>query len=310
MNKQNISDMNKITSLMNHSDIDLWSDDEPVENNTDEPDSVETTGGYNMRQLYHSTTPWEMQATVSDWEEGLTDTIKYTIDPLLTEKRDEIAPGTCPGGPNKGKPIFQFLPLNKSLDDGGTMVSESDNCISIIPAGFRDGNTPNTMNPVREEIGGHSTLMSLIHVITIPKNKRIYNASTLKKEHLPLLEEMKELGTHSVNMLMKGTKDMLGSFKWVYSQDGEIEMKDGSKKSTRVVKEDLSPKCQNNYHRKIPNPDIRNSFHVYPSASIGWLHLHSYVGDLLTSAHDTMERDAKEKGFRKNVSYDEIINQL
>ena len=83
------------------------------------------------------------------------------------------------------------------------MVCESTNCISFIPAGFRNASTPNTMNPVREEIGGTTALMSLVHVLTIPKDVRIYNAATLRKEHLPVLEEMEELGQKAVDILME-----------------------------------------------------------------------------------------------------------
>ena len=87
-------------------------------------------------------------------------------------------------------------------------------------------------------------------------------------------------------------------------------MSDGSKKSASVVKTDLSPSCQQNFHRKILNPTILNSFHVYPAASVGWLHLHSYVGELLTTAHDSMETAYAEKGLRKNTPYDEVIDSL
>jgi hypothetical protein len=152
--------------------------------------------------------------------------------------------------------------------------------------------------------------MSLVHVLTIPKVQRVYNASTLTEEHLPLLQEMKELGEKSTMILMKGSKTTMGSFKWQYSQEGDVEMSDGTMKSMKVVKTDLSPKCQKNFHKKIPNPTIFNSFHVYPAASIGYLHLHSYVGELLTTAHETMSRDAKEKGYHKNVPYEVVVKQL
>jgi len=265
-----------------------------------------TAPGYDMRKLYRETNSWELHAAVTAWEKGETDTIMW-----LDESGKEVfVPETCPGGPN---PVLtQFPPLNKSFEEGGTKVAESGNCISFIQAGFRGGKTPNTMNPVREDIGGTSALMSIVHVLTIPKDVRIYNAVTLTKEHLPLLQEMKELGEKAVMILMKGSKTTMGSFKWQYSQEGAVEMIDGTIKSMKVVKTDLSPKCQKNFHKKISNPTIFNSFHVYPaaSASIGYLHLDSYVGELLTTAHDTMSRDAKEKGYHKNVPYDVVVKQL
>ena len=249
---------------------------------------------------------WELQGAVDAWEQGTTDTIAYEDG----EGGEVYAPGTCPGGPNIGRPVFQFLNMGKSFADGGTMVAESANCISFIPAGFRDAATQNTMNPVREEIGSASALMSLVHVLTVPKDIRIYNAVTLKPEHKPLLEEMRVLGEKAVGILMSGPKEMMGSFKWVYTQNGTIQMKDGSTKSLEVVREDLSPTCQKNYRKKVKSPEVLNSFHVFPASSIGWLHLHTYIGDLLTTAHDTMEDEAWAKGYRKNTSYDVVVSNI
>ena len=260
----------------------------------------------NLFGKYQEETAWDLQEAVDSWEKGTTDTISYQDD----EGSVVYAPGTCPEGPHIGKPVFQFLNMGKSFADGGTMVAESANCISFIPAGFRDAPTQNTMNPVREEIGSASALMSLVHVLTVPKDIRIYNAATLTPEHKPLLEEMRVLGEKAVSILMSGPKEMMGSFKWVYSQNGTIQMKDGSTKSLSVVQTDLSPTCQLNYRKKIKNPEVLNSFHVFPAASIGWLHLHTYIGDLLTTAHDTMEDSAYAKGYSKNTSYDVVISNI
>ena len=125
-----------------------------------------------------------------------------------------------------------------------------------------------------------------------------------------LLKEMKDLGEKAVNVLMNGPKEMVGSFKWVYSQTGTIQMNDGSLRSLEVVKTDLSPSCQQNYRRKVSNPKVLNSFHVFPASSIGYLHLHTYVGDLLTTAHETMEDEACAKGYRKNTSYEVVVSNI
>ena len=249
----------------------------------------------------------EFQEAVSNWEQGLADEISY-IDGLNLKV---YASGTAPGGPNIGKPVFQYKkePF-KTFGDGGLMIAESDNCVSFIPGGFRDAPTINTMNPIREEIGGESALMSLVHIVTIPKNTRIYNASTLKKEHIPLLNEMKELGEKAVSILLAGPKEMIGSLQWVYNQSDQITMSDGSKKSQVVTISDLSLSCQNNFNKKLQKYNILNSFHVYPAASVGWLHLHTYVGDLLTKAHDTMEQTAQSKGYKKNTDFDEVVSVL
>ena len=255
---------------------------------------------------YHDTSV-EFQEAVSKWEQGLSDEISY-IDGFELKV---YASGTAPGGPNIGKPVFQYKkePF-KTFGEGGLMIAESDNCVSFIPGGFRDAPTINTMNPVREEIGGESALMSLVHIITIPKKTRIYNAATLKKEHIPLLEEMRKLGNKAVDILLNGPKEMIGSLQWVYRQSGDIVMNDGSKKSQVVTISDLSLSCQKNYNKQLNKYKILDSFHVYPTTSVGWLHLHTYVGDLLTTAHDTLESTAKAKGYKKNTMYDEVIQAL
>ena len=248
----------------------------------------------------------EFQEAVALWENNESETISYT------DEQGQLVhcPGTIGGGSFAGKPAFQAFNLKKSFSDGGTLVAESDNCISFIPAGFRGGPTQNTMNPVREDIGGSSALMSLVHVLTIPKEQRIYNAATLRREHIPLLDEMKELGEKAVNILLNGPKEMMGSLKWVYAQSGEIEMTDGTKKSLLVTMDDLSTKSQMNFSKTPSKSPIINSFHVYPAASIGWLHLHSYLGDFLTTAHDTMELDASKKGYKKNTDFEEVMTSL
>ena len=249
----------------------------------------------------------EFQGAVRNWEQGFSDEISYLDDCQVKT----YASGTAPGGPNIGKPVFQYKkePFN-TFGDGGLMIAESENCVSFIPGGFRNAPTINTMNPVREEIGGESALMSLVHIVTIPKKTRIYNAATLRKEHIPLLEEMKELGNKALKILIAGPKEMIGSLKWVYNQSGEIKMSDGSKKSQVVIISDLSLSCQKNFNKDLSKYKIHDSFHVYPAASVGWLHLHTYVGDLLTKAHDTMESIAQANGYKKNTMYDEVINSL
>ena len=248
---------------------------------------------------------------VDKWEKGEANTISWESDGSTI-----YAPGTI-----QGKPIYQSQDMCKSFNEGGTMIAESENCVSLIPSGFQEGTTINTMNPIREEIGGPYTLMSIAHVITIPKKERIYNACTLKKKHHILLDEMKELGQKAVTILINGNNRMIGSIQWCFSQSGCVIMNNERMIPQMVdIYKDISPFCL------IPNNNcgvyqiesdetnlidsIRHSFNVFPSANIGWLHLHSYVGNLLTTAHDTMERNALEKGYKKNTSYEEVVLPL
>ena len=57
----------------------------------------------------------------------------------------------------------------------------------------------------------------------------------------------------------------------------------------------------------IDESEVSHSFHVGDAASIGWLHLHSYMTKLRTSAYDTMEMMTN---YRKNTPFDEIMDGL
>lgn len=46
---------------------------------------------------------------------------------------------------------------------------------------------------------------------------------------------------------------------------------------------------------------IRHTFHMHPSHSIGWLHMHNFVDSLRTKAYDEQEDHARELGMLKNV---------
>ncbi len=252
----------------------------------------------------------ELNVCIGEWERGNSETM------LLNGKSID---GTIPGGDNIGKPVFQFLPV-KSLSDGGTMVMESQNCHAIIPAGFRDAPTVNTMNPVRYEIGRLSTLMSILHVIVIPKEKRIYNATTLNSSHRDLLFEMRELGRDAITKLIRADVDMIGSLKWQLKQTGNITMNNGKVYNTFIKTNDMSSRghckrnlknaCNDKLSDNFMIDSIRHYFHVGESASIGYLHLHSTADCFNTIARDIMEDKAKSKDTIKNTPFDEIIKLL
>ena len=252
----------------------------------------------------------ELNVCIGEWERGKSETM------LLNGK---CIDGTIPGGDNVGKPIFQFLPV-KSLSDGGTMVMESQNCHAIIPAGFRDASTVNTMNPVRYEIGRLSSLMSILHVIVIPKLERIYNATTLNSSHRELLIEMRQLGRDAIAKLILSDENMIGSLKWQLNQTDNITMKNGKVYNTSIKTNDMSSRgrCKRNLKNARENKlsdnfmidSIRHYFHVGQSASIGYLHLHSTADCFNTIARDIMEDKAKSNGTIKNTPFDEIIKLL
>ena len=252
----------------------------------------------------------ELNVCIREWERGKSETM------LLNGKN---IPGTIPSGDNMGKPVFQFLPV-KSLRDGGTMVMESQNCRAIIPAGFRKGPTVNTMNPVRYEIGGLSALMSILHVVVIPKETRIYNATTLNSSHRDLLIEMRQLGQDAVTKLIRADVNLIGSLKWQLTQNKSITMNDGNVYNTFIKMDDMSSngRCKRNLVNARDGKlsvnfminSIRHYFHVGVSASIGYLHLHSTADCFNTLTRDIMEDKAKSKDTIKNTPFNEIFKLL
>ena len=245
--------------------------------------------------------------------------VARTIDRWEKGEIDEIKPPPH-GFLGNGMPLFQFLDISKSFEQGGTMVAESENCRAIIPAGFRRAPTLNTMNPVKFAIGGESALMSLCHVLVVPKNVRIYNAVTLRKTHLRLLSEMEELGSIALQKLIEGTADEPGSIRWHLTQSGEIAMDDDTIEDVTLDSDDFTEGSRDSFKglsdgrfEDIKEESLANmkfSFHLNDMASIGYLHMHCYLGNLLTKAYTAMEEKAIAKGLRKNTPLDEVIYMI
>uniref|UniRef100_A0A6C0F5E6 Uncharacterized protein n=1 Tax=viral metagenome TaxID=1070528 RepID=A0A6C0F5E6_9ZZZZ len=256
---------------------------------------------------FHSDKNKETLEVIRKWEQEESDTMLLENKPIH---------GVVPNG----KPVFQFLDVSKRFHEGGTMVAHSRNCIAFIPAGFRKAPTYNSMNPVKYSLGGLSALMSLAHILVIPKNRRIYNALTLKRTDLRLVSEMEELGSIALLQLIRGPASMPGSIRWQLSQTGTIEDTEGNAHSLKIDTEDISESCQENFQLFIQGrlqelldqseASMKFSFHVGNQASIGYLHLHAYLGNLLTIAHDKMECKASEQGVRKNTPLDDVIYMM
>ena len=247
---------------------------------------------------------------------GDTSPVPQEIERWENNEIDEIKPPPH-GFLGNGMPLFQFLDISKTFEQGGTLVSESENCRAIIPAGFRKAPTFNTMNPVKFAIGGESALMCLCHVLVVPKNVRIYNAVTLKKTHIRLLSEMEELGATALKTLVEGTADVPGSIRWQLTQSGEIEMSDGPIKSVALEADDFAESCRDSFKglsdgrfEQIQEESLgkmKFSFHLGDMASIGYLHMHCYLGNLLTHSHEVMEAKAEKQDLRKNTPLDDVI---
>ena len=262
----------------------------------------------NTFETYHQFyTDKKLVKTIIDWENGKTNVLR-------------IEGKSIHGVLGNGMPLFQFLDISKGFSEGGTTVAESENCFAIIPAGFRGGPTFNKMNPVKFSMGQYSALMSLCHVLIVPKNERIYNALTLEKCHLTLVSEMEDLGARALMKLIEGTASDPGSIRWQLTQSGTMKMADDTEMNTQVTEDDFNDSCKDSFKGLLDGrmetileeckSHMKFSFHLGTMASIGYLHMHAYLGNLLTVAYDKMEENARKEGLPKNTPLDDVIYMM
>ncbi len=202
------------------------------------------------------------------------------------------------GVTNDGKPLFQWL-----LDRGWVKIlAQTEKHIAFIPAGFnKDKNDKLSegdklsvgelaslkgINPVQHRLGGSAALMSLLHVLVIPKldYMRVFNAVTLPGKDYDF-DDARKCGEQAIRKLKRGPASEVGSLAFWLQQTGNLAVCDddlSAKKGT------VLPKTARNHEMKI-----QRSFHVYGNNSIGYLHMHVYDGNLLTKAYDEMKGDSK-----------------
>jgi hypothetical protein len=266
----------------------------------------------NTNRVYEEFFQSEEAKTFLKWEKNETDEIRN-------------ADGTTPHGvlPN-GKTVFEVVDCSKSFKEGGTMITQSDHFDILIPGGFRDFETVNKMNPVKYSLAGTRALMSLVHLIAVPRKDskiRICNAVTMDQiQHKRLICEMKEALVKGAIILIDGNPDMPGSIRWHLSQCSQVTLPDGTAALTLLNMEDMSPSCWDSYDGftdgrfgEIINAaknSIEFSFHLTDVCSIMHLHGHGYAGNLLTLAHDKMEEEAEASGTVKNTPVDEVVEMI
>ena len=246
------------------------------------------------------------------------------------------APGSLPmKGDKFGKTVFQndlqvLLPNESTMkiktpEDGGTLVFETTGdlaCKAFMPAGFRGGPTPNTMNPYRSEMGDptgttpQNCATSWGHIVVIPVNYNIYNAITLTEGHIHLLGEMERVGKVALKMLSEGDADMVGSLRWAMAQDSIIEMNDERSVSTKLLNTDFVDdeaflKCQSEGVVSVQDmirDTTESTFHVGRAASVGFLHLHVRPNCFDLVSKVGMDEQAAEKGYIKQTLLEDVVS--
>jgi hypothetical protein len=191
-----------------------------------------------------------------------------------------------------------------------------------MPADFRGGPTPNTMNPYHTEQGNptgetpQNCATSWGNIVVIPVNHKIYNAITLTEEHLPLLAEMDRVGKVALKVISEGGTDMVGSLRWAMAQDSMIEMNDGRYVSTKLlntefVDDEAFLKCQSEGVDSVQDmigDTTESTFHVGRAASVGYLHLHvrPTCFDLVSKV--AMDEHASEKGYINQTLLEDVVS--
>lgn len=230
----------------------------------------------------------DQKEEIEAWENGFIDNFRGNIKGVI---------------PSMGKSVFQmcFDPDN-TMFEFTTLLEETDEYVVIVPAGYRSDRAPTykTANPPMSRMGGNSALMSLVHVLVIPK-RRIYNALTLWKKDIPLVKKMQDVADKWVCYL--STADETVPFSKAWMLNGHISENPALQEEFKIVPEDMSlvnnsrtPFCP--YGTLHPdNVPVATTFHI--NHSIGWLHMHGFANNLLTTGYDIHHK--------KNVSVDSVL---
>lgn len=255
------------------------------------------------------------------WEKGENMNMKF---------KDKVPKGTMPFDHDYGgMPVFQRevqegfeLVKIKSISDGGTMVLKTENTMAFMPAGFRDGPTPNKINPFREEIGNptgdtpQKCSASLCHIVTTPINVRKYNAITCNVEDISLLRELESIGKKACIQILEANDDIIGSLKWHLKQDEKITMKDNRIVNTKLLDTDFVDssvfiKLQSYGYESVKQniiDSIVTTFHVGESASIGYIHSHTRPTCFDLTSRENMDTLALQDGYLKETNIDDVVD--
>lgn len=231
-----------------------------------------------------------------------------------------------------GMPVFQKEVQDgwgvvqvKTPEEGGTRIMDTDGNLAVMafmPAGFRDGPTPNKINPFREEIGNpegdtpNKCAASLCHVVTTPINIRRYNTITCDSSDIPLLNELDRIGKEACITLINGNDDMIGSLRWHLKQDDKITMKDGREVNTKLLDTDFVNsfvfiKLQSNGFDSVIDAiidSIETTFHVGESASVGYLHSHTRPTCFDITSKTQMDTQASGNGYVKETLLKDVVD--
>lgn len=255
----------------------------------------------------------ELVASVENYEMAGT--------PMILEDGSTVH-GTCPGGDNKGIPIFDVIKFPMIQDGGTCILSEqgprSKEIIKVfIPAGFKNGSICNNMQPYDYRLN-ESGLSSFWHLLAITERPTYCNAVTITKDKIDIILDKKDLLNKAMSYLIKGSELDIGSLAWMRELSGNVVLEDGTEHSIKITKDILSESCQENFDKFDSDEDITDKilenigfyYHAYDQSTVFTGHMHALALDYKTKCFDLLEGKAKEAGVDKNIPVDEIIEYV
>ena len=236
--------------------------------------------------------------------------------------------GTIEEGFDRGKPQYQIQEnMGELVAYGGSMVRRSrcGKFLAILPQHLGeedDPATPYNLEHIKHAISPRG-LLSPCHVIVIPnpehadlETKRRYaNAMTLKKEDIPMLDIMEELLFETMDILIEGPAEMIGSLRWWLSRkDTDMIRTDSGMEFEQIDVDDfkanrvqnfldLKDASRGSFEKRIQylKENKFSSFHL-ASRDVNWLNMHGWIKPLETVNFEMLEREALLEGNEKQTS--------
>lgn len=245
--------------------------------------------------LLHTTlslTPSE-RARIQDWEEG------KTIG-IAPDKDDKFVPTTG----KDGVPIFQKLLASGELQERA--ILQDDEFLAMVP-----GKVKGVPNSFKESEAGKSALMALMHLLIIPKKRRIFNAVTLSPEDTPFLARMQLFGEKALAVLARAGPEVPGSLRWTLAPERKLAPED-----LLIPGHFLQLQPRDDFEMGVLAAElsqkqaIETYLHMYPTPSMAWLHLHVISGPTKTTAFHAQEEAWAHTAWRKQMPLRVIAHRL
>ena len=232
-----------------------------------------------LKQIFQSAHEWENYNIITPIPWNI-----YREDTKETVNYDRVS-------------IFQKYIENKSYRKklSKFIVYEDKKILVFVP----HRNDKRISNNISESNNYTKINSSRIHYLAIPK-KRLWNIITSTSEHLPILKHCRKVLNKLIRLALRSDD--------VHSDNYEIlnpkslssklkNMKDSSKiRNTMHYGQNLSNYVSEKFH----DNSIDYSVHLFPMATVYWLHIHGFVESMNTIKNTVL--------YYKQLNLNQIIN--